>query len=103
MAEFYEGEVDTGNRALLRFYAEVYQDIGGRSLLEFGGGPTIYSIITAARTAGCIHFCDYNAECLSEVNKWLTGDSSAFDWSHFTDYALYCENGTKEKLSQEDI
>ena len=32
LAQFYEGEVDTGNRALLRFYAKVYEDLGGRSL-----------------------------------------------------------------------
>ena len=103
LTQFYEGEVDTGNRALLHFYAKVYEDLGGRSLLEFGGGPTIYSIITAARTASWIHFCDYNTECLCEINKWLTKDSSAFDWSHFTDYALYCENGSKERPSEEDI
>ncbi len=103
LAQYYEGDVDPGNKALLRFYAKVYKDLEGRSLLEFGGGPTIYSIITAARTASWIHFCDYNAECLSEVNKWLMEDSSAFDWSRFTDYALYCEKGSRERPSEEDI
>jgi hypothetical protein len=103
LAEFYEGDVSPANKALLRFYAKVYEDLGGRSLLEFGGGPTIYSLITAARTVGWIHFCDYNADSLSEVNKWLIEDSSAFDWSSLTHYALYCENGGREIPSEEDI
>jgi hypothetical protein len=103
LAQFYEGEVDPGNKALLRFYAKVYKDLGGRSLLEFGGGPTIYSLITAAHTASWIHFCDYNDECLSEVKKWLVEDSSAFDWSHFIHYALSCEKESGEELTEEHI
>ena len=100
LTQYYE-DVDPGNQTLLRFYAKVYEDLAGRSLLEFGGGPTIYSLITAARTARWIHFCDYSAESLSEVNKWLTEDSSAFDWSHFTRFALECETGGRP--SEEDI
>ncbi len=96
----YYRDVDPGNQALLRFYARAYEDLEGRSFLEFGGGPTIYSIITAARTASSIHFCDYNADSLNEVKNWLKGDSSAFDWSHFTRFALECETG--ERPSEED-
>jgi hypothetical protein len=103
LAQFYEGDVDPGNQALLRFYATVYADLAGRSLLEFGGGPTIYSLITAARTSGWIHFCDYNDECLHEVDLWLHNDKAAFDWHHFIDYALQCEKGCPESQSEEDI
>jgi hypothetical protein len=103
LAEFYEGDVSPANKALLRFYARAYEDLGGRSLLEFGGGPTIYSLITAARTAGWIHFCDYNADSLGEVNKWLREDCSAFDWSSLIRCALSCENGSKELPSEEDV
>jgi NNMT/PNMT/TEMT family len=103
LAEFYEGDVGPANKALLRFYAKAYEDLGGRSLLEFGGGPTIYSLITAARTASWIHFCDYDADSLSEVNKWLIEDSSAFDWSCLIHYALSCENGGGETPSEEDV
>lgn len=103
LTQFYEGEVDPGNQALLRFYATVYADLAGRSLLEFGGGPTIYSLITAARTAGWIHFCDYNDECLHEVDLWRHNDQAAFDWHHFIDYALQCEKGSREGQRDEDI
>ncbi len=105
LAQFYEGDVNPGNRALLRFYARIYEDLAGRSFLEFSGGPTIYSLITAARTASWIHFCDYNDECLNEVNKWLMEDDSAFDWSHFTRYALErkVEAGQMKRISRLDI
>jgi hypothetical protein len=103
LAQFYEGDVDPGNQALLRFYATVYDNLEGRSLLEFGGGPTIYSLITAARTAGWIHFCDYNDECLREVDLWRHNDQAAFDWHHFLDYALQCEKSCRERQSDEEI
>jgi hypothetical protein len=103
LAQYYEGDVNPGNKALLHFYAKVYENLGGKSLLEFGGGPTIYSLITAARTASWIHFCDYDAECLNEVNKWLIEGDSAFNWSHCTNYALQCEKRSSEKISEEDI
>lgn len=103
LAQYYRGEVSPLNKEMLRFYAKVYEDLGGRSLLEFGGGPTIYSLITAARTVSSIHFCDYNAECLDEVNKWLMEDNAAFDWSYCTKYALSCEEEGRENISEEDI
>lgn len=104
LLQFYTGEVDAGNRALLRFYARVYADLAGKSLLEFGGGPTIYSLITAARTASWIHFCDATPLSLHEVQMWLTLDASAFDWSHFVRYALSCERGVSEEhISEEEI
>lgn len=98
----YYTEVDAGNQALLRFYAQVYQDLAGRSLLEFGGGPTLYSLITAARTAGWIHFCDYNVESLREAENWLARDPSAFDWLPYIRFALACETGD-EATPQEDM
>jgi len=104
LAQFYTGEVDAGNRALLRFYAKTYADLDGKSLLEFGGGPTIYSLITAARTASWIHFCDYTPRSLQEVQMWMSQDASAFDWSHFVRYALSCERGiAEENISKEEV
>jgi NNMT/PNMT/TEMT family len=103
LSQYYEGDINLGNKALLQFYAQIYEDLGGRSVLEFSGGPTIYSLITAARTAGWIHFCDYNLECLNEVNKWLIEDDSAFDWGCCTKYALSCEKRSREQVSEENI
>ncbi len=103
LAQFYEGDVDPGNQALLGFYAKVYADLAGRSVLEFGGGPTIYSLITAARTAGSIHFCDYNQACLDEVNLWRNNDATAFDWTKFIAYALQCEKNVEEYQSSAEI
>lgn len=104
LVQFYTGGVDPGNRALLRFYTRIYADLAGGSLLEFSGGPTIYSLITAARTASWIHFCDYTPQSLKEVQMWLEADAAAFDWSDFVRYALSCERGcSAESITKEEI
>lgn len=103
LEQFYTGVVDPGNRALLAFYARIYADLKGKSMLEFGGGPTIYSLITAAQTARMIHFCDANPDCLKEIKDWLAGDPASFNWTHFIAYALSCENNNQEQISSEAI
>ena len=40
------------------------------SLLEFGGGPTIYSLISACHRVGQITFADYAATNREEVQMW---------------------------------
>ncbi|MEM7536158.1 MAG: guanitoxin biosynthesis pre-guanitoxin forming N-methyltransferase GntF [Chloroflexota bacterium] len=96
LSQFYQGDLTPASKAMLQFYASVYKDLQGASYLEFGGGPTIYSLITAAKTCGSIHFTDYNIDCLTEVNHWHIGTHDAFDWSHFTCYALSCENADQQ-------
>jgi hypothetical protein len=91
LEDIYAGELDEGSQCLMRFYAEIYRTLDGTSLLEFGGGPTLYSIVTAARYSGPIDFVDASEPCLGEVRSWLRGDTDSFDWSAFTAYALQCE------------
>lgn len=45
-------EVDEINQSLLRAYARIYSTINGETLLEFGGGPAVFSLIS-----GAIKFC----------------------------------------------
>ena len=92
----YYGTIDEGNGALLRFYADVYDHLDQAVMLEFGGGPTIYSIITAARSARLIHFCDLNAASLAEVENWLTGQPTAFNWQPYVEFTLKCESGAHD-------
>ena len=61
----YSGDGGAENRALLQFLVEAYRDLPPGGLkLEFGGGPTIYPLISAdgrvseedgeeASSAGC--------------------------------------------------
>lgn len=91
LEEIYSGELDKGSKCLMEFYSEIYRTLDGASLLEFGGGPALYSVLTAARYSGSIDFVDASEPCLEEVRSWLRGDADSFDWSAFTAYALRCE------------
>lgn len=73
---------------LLRFLCRAFQRIPrGSTVLEFGGGPTLISLIVAARTAREIHFSDYSPKNLAKIKAWLGGDESGFDW---TDCIVAC-------------
>jgi hypothetical protein len=90
----YYGDIGDENMALLAFLASAYQGIpkGGR-LLDFGGGPTIYPLISAADRVDEIHFSDYLESNLEEVRRWLHRDPTAFDWDDFIRKAIELESG----------
>ncbi len=90
----YYGDVGAENRALLRFLFDSYRDLpaGGR-MLDFGGGPTIYPLISAVAKVDEIHFCDFLASNLKEVERWLARDAAAFDWTAFVREVLELETG----------
>jgi hypothetical protein len=91
----YYADIGLENLALLRFLAEACQDIPkGGVLLDFGGGPTIYTLISAANRVDEIHFADYLEANLDEVRRWIDADPAAFDWSGFIRQALEFETGT---------
>lgn len=100
LSHIYDGPLDAGSRALMRFYAEVYCDSRDGTLLEFGGGPALYSVISAARTMRAIHFADPSDECLEEIQKWRQRDVHAFNWRRYTRYAIWCETGCSRRPSK---
>ncbi|MBC7947884.1 MAG: hypothetical protein H7Y42_08400 [Chitinophagaceae bacterium] len=89
----YYGDVGGENLALMRFLVKAFKDVSMSSIaLDFGGGPTIYSLITASARVKEIHFSDYLEPNLQEVQKWLDCAPDAFDWSAFTRAALVLED-----------
>lgn len=94
LREYYE-DIGSENLALLRFLIEAYQALPpGGSMLDFGGGPTIYPLISAVGRVEEFHFSDYLEGNLDEVRRWVAGDPSAFDWSEFIKRAIELETGT---------
>lgn len=90
----YYGDIGSENLELLRFLVESYRDVPkGGVLLDFGGGPTIYPLISAVGSVDEIHFSDYLEANLGEVRKWIAGDPRAFDWNAFIAKALEFETG----------
>lgn len=91
----YYGDIESENLALLRFLADTYRNIPkGGLLLDFGGGPTIYPLISAVTRVDEIHFSDYLEANLEEVRRWIAGDPTAFDWDAFIRKALELETAT---------
>jgi hypothetical protein len=91
--EYYR-DLGAENLALLRFHAEVFRELPrGAVLLDFGGGPTLYPVISAAPRVSEIHFTDYLEANLAEVRRWLAAEPGAFDWNGFIRAALEIERG----------
>jgi hypothetical protein len=92
----YYSTIDFENDQLLRFFSHCYQDINPRStLLEFGSGPTLYSLITAAANVDTIHVCDRLESNLLEIRFWQRGDEEAFNWEPFIQRALELEGNRR--------
>ncbi len=93
LAEYYLG-LSAENDFVLRFYHDTFARLGnGLRLLEIGGGPTIYQLISASRRAREIVFTDYLEGNLAEVRGWLGQAPGAFDWTRYLERVARLENG----------
>jgi len=87
--------IDVENEQLLRFFIDCYRDVPPRStLLEFGSGPTLYSLITAAARVDTIHVSDRLERNLREIQLWQRGAEAAFNWDPFIQRALELEGNS---------
>lgn len=91
LQRYFIDNVTPKNTAVMDFHAKLYEQIQPSSLLEFGGGPTIYTLLNAAAVVEKIHFADYSLPCLQAIQDWMEGRPNAFDWSPYTAYALQIE------------
>jgi NNMT/PNMT/TEMT family len=93
----YYSEVGAESSFLLGFLADAYRPFepATQRVLELGGGPTLYQLISAARVASEIYFTDYLEVNLAEVRNWKDHHSTAFDWSPFFRHAMEFEVGSE--------
>lgn len=102
----YYSSIGSENESLMQFYADIYKSLGKNSLmLEFSGGPTIYSLITAAENVDTIHFSDYIKANRDEIKLWKSNPDKAFDWSIYFRRALELEGHkdiTEETLKKRE-
>lgn len=83
LTEYYVG-LSQENDFLLSFYHETYSSLpDGLEILEVGGGPTIYQLLSASRQARSIVFSDFLDTTLAEVREWLSEGPRAFDWTPY--------------------
>jgi NNMT/PNMT/TEMT family len=91
LAEYYAA-IGPENLELLKFFAAAYQGIPADSvMLEFSGGPTLYSLISAANAVSEIHFSDYLPQNLAEINRWVSDIRTTDIWDKYFAEALRCE------------
>jgi NNMT/PNMT/TEMT family len=97
----YYSHLGEENRELLHFLDEAYERIFTHldmaRVLEFGGGPTIYQLISAAKYPVSIDFSDYLDANLSEVQMWLQDRPEKFYWDSFIRYVLYREGERSDR------
>ncbi|XP_077312252.1 nicotinamide N-methyltransferase-like [Lithobates pipiens] len=100
-----EGEEMTKESSfLLTFLKNVFSSgrVEGNSLIDIGSGPSIYNILSACENFKQIYLTDYSEGNLREVEKWLKGDSEAYDWSRYIKYICKIENhrSTEEEKAE---
>ncbi len=80
------------DRFSLKFWVEHIRHLPpGVHVLEYGGGPTLYSVLALAGKASSVHFSDYVPACLDEVRRWVAAEPGAHDWRPYTRYILELE------------
>lgn len=89
--EYYR-DIGYENGSLLNFLHQVYKKVRHKKiLLEFGGGPTIYQLISASAKVDNIIFSEYSYKNRKEVKKWLENPTKAFNWDKYFEYVLKLE------------
>ncbi len=98
LREYYTG-LSKENKRLLEWYNQVYSEIGPKkSLLEIGGGPTIYQLISASKHVDSITFSDYSKDNLKEIKRWVE-NKKPFNWDNFIEFSLQLENKEPKDLA----
>ncbi len=85
------------NKDILNWYNKIYSKMKSDSykLLEVGGGPTVYQLLSAANKVKSITFTDYSENNLDKIRDWQKNNSQAFQWDDFTRYVLSLEDKPK--------
>lgn len=80
------------NRSLLKFFHRTYNLMtGNERLLEIGGGPTIYQLISASSKVREIIFSEFLPQNRHEIQRWIAGSPKAFNWDKYIIHALELE------------
>lgn len=102
----YYSHIGDENLELLKFFSQAYTDIEGNiKMLEFGGGPTVYPLISAAPKVKEIYFADYLDNNIEEVKQWKSNSKDAFCWKKYIKKSLSLEGSsrvTKRKIEERE-
>lgn len=84
--EYYD-HIGDENSVLLKFlsraYRHIFSQLPAAKVLEVGGGPTLYQLISLSQYPVEIHFSEYSEANLREVKKWLEKHPRKFPWRKY--------------------
>ena len=68
----------------------------GYKVLDYGCGPAVAKVISAAAVATEVVFAEYTEKNRSAVQRWLDKDSSAWNWSPYFKHIVVTLEGQSE-------
>src|SRR5579871_3819470 len=74
-----------------------------KCVLEFGGGPCLWSSFILAQYFDEIWFCDYAPANIKAVQDWLDEKSNAFNWKPLFNYTLDIKQGHHDNEIEHEI
>ena len=93
-------EVELFNEFALRSYHEFWAKMAAKKnlrVLDFGGGPSIYDLISAAPYSEEIIFAEYSEKNRQVVEKWLQKSPDSHDWLPYFKFVVQTLEGKKSE------
>ena len=86
----------------LTCYHNAFNDLSPNlKVLDYGCGPVIINVISAATKASEIILAEYTEQNRKNLQEWLNGDATAFDWSTYFKFVVQELEGKSEKEMKE--
>ena len=84
-------------RCIYEFYKKFCTGLSSVRLLEYGGGPVIYPLISACPYVDEITFSDFQQASLDAVSMWKNGSEGSHDWFPYFKYVVSEIEGNDNK------
>ena len=100
-------ELPSQAKHTLRCYHDALQKIPNNvKVLDYGAGPVIFYVISAAAKASEIVLAEYTEKNRKCLRQWLAGDPDAFNWCAYFQFVvkeLECKGDQAVKERQEQV
>ena len=95
-------EIPSRVQHMLRCFHKVFLTIpAGVKVLDYGAGPSLLTVISAAAKASEIILCEYTEKNRDALLQWLKRDPTAFDWNPHFSYVVQDLEGKGEQEVKE--
>lgn len=93
----YYTHLGSESKQVLDWYNKIYDSIQPQStLLEIGGGPTIYQLIAAVKKINKIHFTDIDQRNIDIIKQWISNNDCF--WDQWFNYSIFGNKKIKNDI-----